>query len=243
VSHKAVASRAPLVRVSGLCSRAGGKGPAAPGGNTRARAGNSHAPVPVLFAALLTAVALASAGCGSANEAAPGGESGVSETAPPPEASSLPTDTLPVETLTTSATTTEAVKAPLPDGRHFGFIKSIDLNASPATMVFDLAYFLTGDEANAAAAERGDEVPVPNDYYIVNDNPKLRMLQVSPNVDIELVDWKNCCDRVFKPNWQKFQDSFALDEPPAGRYKGKFTNYWVTVNGGEVVQIQEQFVP
>jgi hypothetical protein len=189
---------------------------------------------------LLSAVTLASAGCGSANEAAPGGESGVSEPVPS-EANSLPADTAPVETLPT--TTTEAVKAPLPDGRHFGFIKSVELNSTPATMVFDLAYFLTGDEANAAAAERGDEVPVPNDYYIVNDNPKLRTLQVSPNVDIELVDWKDCCDKVFKPNWQKFQDSFALDEPPAGRYKGKFTNYWVTVNDGEVVQIQEQFVP
>ena len=208
------------------------------------RAGSGRGSLAVSLA-LAAGVLLAGVGCGSTNEAAPVGQSGVSET-PPPSASvpadTIPAVTLPVETLTTG-TDTEPINAALPDGRHFGFIKSVDLNSSPSTMVFDLAYFLTGDEANAAAAKRGDEVPVPNDYYIVNDNPKLRTLQVSPNADIELVDWKECCDKVFKPNWQKFQDSFALDEAPAGRYKGKFTHYWVTVNRGEVVQIQEQFVP
>jgi hypothetical protein len=233
-----------MVRVSFLCSRAGGKGPKAPGGKTRARACSSEsepAPIGLLVVAVALTAATLGAGCGTGNEAAPVGQSGISEAVPPP-ATSAPAETLPAETLP-SEPTTEAVEAPLPDGRHFGFIKSINLNASPATMVFDLAYFLTGDEANAAAAKRGDEVPVPNDYYIVNDNPKLRTLQVSPNVDIELVDWNNCCDKFFKPNWQKLQDSFALEEPPMGRYKGKFSHYWLTVEDGQVVKIEEQFVP
>jgi hypothetical protein len=185
--------------------------------------------------------ALALTGCGSASGSGPVAASGLSEVAPPP-AGSLPGETLPAETLTVPPVDTTAVKAPLRDGRHFGFIKSVDLNASPATMVFDPASFLTGDEANAAAAERGDEVPVPNDYYIVNDNSKLQTLELSPNADIELVDWKRCCDKMFKPDWQKFQDSFTLAEP-TGRYKGTFSHYWLTVKDGEVVRIEEQFVP
>ena len=51
-------------------------------------------------------------------------------------------------------------------------------------MTFDLAYFLTGDAANQAAAEHGDETPVPNDYYIVNDNPSLRTHARLPTVSI-----------------------------------------------------------
>jgi hypothetical protein len=56
-------------------------------------------------------------------------------------------------------------------------------------MTFDLAYFLTGDAANQAAAEHGDETPVPNDYYIVNDNPLLRTTPISPSVEIDAIDW------------------------------------------------------
>ena len=41
-------------------------------------------------------------------------------------------------------------------------------------MGFDLACFYTGEEANEQAAQRGDEVPVPNDVYIVNDNTTIQ---------------------------------------------------------------------
>jgi hypothetical protein len=61
-------------------------------------------------------------------------------------------------------------------------------------MVFDLAYFLTGEEANQAAAERGLEVPVPNDYFIVNDDPRLRTPALAPDLELALVDWDRCRD-------------------------------------------------
>ncbi|MGH2528777.1 MAG: hypothetical protein ACRDH0_05510 [Actinomycetota bacterium] len=130
----------------------------------------------------------------------------------------------------------------LGDGRHFGYIESVDIRPLPGTMVFDLAYFLTGDEANEAAEEHGDETPVPNDYYIVNDNPRLRTLVVSRDIRILLIDWKNCCDR-FSADPGRFQDSFALDEYPPGNYKGKFSQYWLTVKGGVVSAIEEQYLP
>jgi len=110
-------------------------------------------------------------------------------------------------------------------------------------MVFDLASFLTGDEANQAAEEHGDETPVPNDYYIVNDNPRLRTLVVSRNIRILLLDWKHCCDQFFPADPGRFQDSFALDEYPPGNYKGSFSTYWLTVKDGVVTAIEEQYLP
>jgi len=131
----------------------------------------------------------------------------------------------------------------LEDGRHFGYIESVDIRTLPRTMVFDLAVFLTGDEANQAAAEHGDETPVPNDYYIVNDNPRLRTLDVSSDIRILLLDWKRCCDRFFPADPDRFEDSFFLNKYPAGNYKGKFSTYWLSVNGGVVTAIEEQYLP
>ncbi|HYU92359.1 MAG TPA: hypothetical protein VEN95_02615, partial [Actinomycetota bacterium] len=43
----------------------------------------------------------------------------------------------------------------LEDGRHFGYIQSAQLTSQPQVIVLNLAYLLTGDEANQAAADRG----------------------------------------------------------------------------------------
>jgi hypothetical protein len=86
------------------------------------------------------------------------------------------TTTSPLSKPTTSAVA--AAPAPsspkLEDGRHFGFIRSVDLGTSTKTISFDLAYRLDGEEANQAAAERGYPTPVDYDYFVVNDNAKLR---------------------------------------------------------------------
>lgn len=135
-------------------------------------------------------------------------------------------------------------QAPAPeleDGRHFGFIRSVDVQEQ--TMRFDLAYFLTGDEANEAAADHGDEVPVPNDYYIVNDNPKLRLLAVAPNVEIWVIDWQDCCDLVHG-EVQPFMDAFATKHHAwDALYQGSQAPYWVTVDEGVIVTIEVQYLP
>ena len=147
----------------------------------------------------------------------------------------------PTETPEPSETESPTPGAELEDGRHFGSIVSID--ASTQTMRFDLAYFLTGDEANQAAAEHGDEVPVPNDYYIVNDNPKLRTLAILPNVEVQVIDWTNCCELV-QGEVQPFMDAFATRHHAwDALYQGSEAPYWVTVQDGAVVTIEVQYLP
>lgn len=82
---------------------------------------------------------------------------------------------------------------------------------------------MIGEEANEAAAERGDESPVSNDYYIVNDDPELRTLDVSLDVRIVLLDWRRCCEKTFMADPERFQDSFASQTPHAGNYRGSFS--------------------
>jgi len=185
----------------------------------------------MLIAILLTMV-MSAAAC-----AEEGGDVGTPSPTPSPTTGSPSPGPSPTESPSPSPS------PELEDGRHFGYIESVDIRTLPGTMVFDLAYFLTGDEANQAAEEHGDETPVPNDYYIVNDNPRLRTLVVSRNIRILLIDWKNCCDQFFPADPGRFQDSFALDEYPPGNYKGKFSPYWLTVRDGVVTAIEEQYLP
>jgi hypothetical protein len=133
---------------------------------------------------------------------------------------------------------TASVAPELEDGRHFGFVRSVD--PAELEMVFDLAYFLQGGEANEAAAERGDEVPVPNDYYIINDNPRLRSLVLASDVSLDLLDWNRCCDELFEGDLEAFATAFDRGEPfESGGfiYQGPASPYWLTVRDGEVVRV------
>jgi hypothetical protein len=130
--------------------------------------------------------------------------------------------------------TGQALASPAPklqDGRQFGLIKSVD-QISPGTIVFDPAEQLTGGEANRAAAAHGDEVPVPNDVYKVNDDLTVHTLALSPDVEISVINYEgDCCDPV----------ATDLEGLEASGLNG--WGYWVTLEDGVVVRIDEQYHP
>jgi hypothetical protein len=127
-----------------------------------------------------------------------------------------------------------ASRAPeLQDGRQFGLIKSVD-ETSPGSIVFDPADQLTGEEANRAAAAHGDEVPVPNDIYKVNDDPTVHALALSRDVEIRLINWDQCCNTV-TADPESFKTSF--------RGSDNYWGFWVTLEDGVVVKIEEQYHP
>jgi hypothetical protein len=130
--------------------------------------------------------------------------------------------------------------ASLEDGRHFIFaVKEADKDGGPQ-LKFDLAYFLTGEEAEQAAMDHGDEVPVPNDYYIQNDNPKLRWLPVSDSVKVKYIPNEMCCDLV-TGNFDAWSE--AVNETNQTDYAGKLAPWWITVSGGQIVKIEQQYIP
>lgn len=191
------------------------------------------------FAVVLLALALLGVGCSKTGDGSAGGSPSASPTPVPTAESPTPSPAnSPIEPPAPSS----APSPELEDGRHFGYIQSVDITTVPYTMVFDLAYFLTGQEAIDAAKEHGDEYPPPNDYYVVNDNPKLRTLPFGPEITITIVNWENCCDSI--PGvLEPFVEAFQKKKPPLGNYRGTFSGYWLTVKGGEVVAIEEQYLP
>ncbi len=144
----------------------------------------------------------------------------------------------------TGSPTEEPSASPAPepvieDGKHFVFVKEGKVG-DPDTLTFDLATLLSGEEAEQAAAEAGDEVPVPNDYYVVNDNPKLRTVALARGAKILLLKWSQCCDVVVSVDFETFA-GYLTD--PTDDFHGTLSPYWLRVQGGQIVKIQEQFLP
>lgn len=141
---------------------------------------------------------------------------------------------------------------------EFGFLTRV----SASEIVADYAQWLSGEEANQAAFEDGViatvEEGVPNDYYIRNVNPQLRTLRladevavwlVSPaagvaTIQVELDEWL----ALFNDGapWDYETDVVPIPEPPHGGYFGAGTvhaPYWLVVLDGEVIAIEQQYIP
>jgi hypothetical protein len=142
---------------------------------------------------------------------------------------------------TESATTTAA-----PAGEHFGYIRSVSAAGPATTLAFDEAEFLTGEEAQQAAEEDGVVEPgeaVPNDYYIRNPDRATKTYPIASDAQITA---KRCslCRKGQPGELGPFLASFMQGRQTyAQPYRGKYASYWLTIEDGRVVAIDEQYVP
>ena len=131
----------------------------------------------------------------------------------------------------------------LPDGRYFVQLTDIQGGEEgPLLLQYDLAYFLTGEEANQAAENRGLETPVPNDYFIVNDNPKLRLTPLEGVYSVKYIPEGSGLSSPVKAHEAQFLgwmgETVQTDFPP------KDTSWWwVTIENGSVTRIEQQYLP
>lgn len=132
----------------------------------------------------------------------------------------------------TTSTSLSSSEEDLGNGRvrAGGFVKRAWQEGGQRRIEIDYADFLTGDEAERAAAEAGDEVN--NDYYIRNVNTKLRTFSVSPGATFELPQGDP--EAPVMGGWEDFAS--YLQEFP-----GVF--WWIERRGEEVLSIQGQWVP
>lgn len=128
----------------------------------------------------------------------------------------------------------------LEDGRHFVYVRRASHpDTGPVTVKFDLAYFYTGGQAEQKAAERGDEVV--NDYYIVNDNPRLRTLPIADVVEVRYVLASRCCE-LQAWDIDPWLEAVGLSTNPSD-HPGKNVPWWFTVEDGQIIRIEQQYLP
>lgn len=127
----------------------------------------------------------------------------------------------------------------LEDGHHFVFVKRAlyPPDGSPRVR-FDLAEYLTGTQGEQAAEDHGDEFV--NGYYIVNDNPRLRILPLADDVEVGYIPATQCCE--LQPGdidaWLE-----SINQTNQTDYGGKDVPWWFTVEGGEITLIEQQYLP
>ena len=103
----------------------------------------------------------------------------------PAQPAAAPTST-PTPTQPTSRPASRPAASPATPnpGSDFGFIRSWTAKTGTFYLRFDRAVLLTGKAADAASAAHGGESPVPNDYYIQNDNPRLREVVIADQATV-----------------------------------------------------------
>jgi hypothetical protein len=163
----------------------------------------------------------------------------------PPSSQAQPAQAGPAATTPSKPTTAQpagrpaAGSAATSSGSDFGFIRSWYAKGGTFYLRFDRAVLLTGAAADAASAAHGGESPVPNDYYIQNDNPRLRDLAI---VDRATVVGSQQLTGSPGPNPSSLGALLAFVHK--GGPQVKATPFQLKYNdNGLVVRVQEQYRP
>lgn len=128
------------------------------------------------------------------------------------------------------------------DGRHFTYVRELASVGGATQLVVDYAQMLTGAEAAAAASAAGEESPPPNDYFIVNENALLRTLPVDTALDVRLTSLADGTDPAgYDVPFGTWEDMFVGMIADAEFVRT--VPYWITVEGGTITAIEEQYLP
>jgi type II secretory pathway pseudopilin PulG len=120
-----------------------------------------------------------------------------------------------------------------PDGRYIGRITDVFTEDGTRYIEIDFIQFLVGDEAAAAATAHGDESPPPNDYYIVNDNPMLRVFPVDDDLlEVTTWTWPGHVSEIYPAPF----DTWSANRDALGPH-------WVVIADDTIVQMEEQYLP
>ncbi len=176
---------------------------------------------------------------------------------PAPSPSSAPAS-VPATTTTTLTPTVEAtpsvvvtapatVTTPTPTPslvREPALITKVAWSAAKGyTVTADYIQILTGKAAADAATAHGDESPPPNDYYILNDSPKLRTFALPKTASITVLGWAGA-DATAK---KKIAVGQFMDVMPGGtnpQPEWSQARYYLTVKDGTTVtKIEQIFFP
>jgi hypothetical protein len=132
----------------------------------------------------------------------------------------------------------------LADGRHPTYLTGLDV--ARRTVTFDLIQFLTGADAERIWAQTHPDEPEgpPNDYLIVNNNLRLRVLPVADQAHVTVVDTGGAGGIVnVQISLDDLPRHLAGQKPETVDNRLSYAPYWLTVSNGLVVRIEEQFIP
>jgi hypothetical protein len=151
-----------------------------------------------------------------------------------------------VETVTVPATS-KAGLGPPGEQVQFGHIRSLARKDGRYELSFDPEWFLTGETANAAAAEDGavpPGEPVPNDNYRVDEGHRLFTYRVRPNARVTVLTTKGDPAQLGATPVSVAELARIVDGTSDVRlFEPLDSGVWITVDGDTVREIDQQYRP
>lgn len=135
----------------------------------------------------------------------------------------------------------------LEDGTYVGYFQwvSPDGMTGGGEIHFDLAVWFSGEDADRAAIEDLGAPPDGEQYYIRNLDPSQLVLEVADRVSVTSV-WYHYSERGIDQGVPiTFEQLAAIwaDTPDDFRANLRNSPWWITIVDGQVVAIDEQYVP
>ncbi|HET9672755.1 MAG TPA: hypothetical protein VFQ40_07895 [Actinomycetota bacterium] len=157
-----------------------------------------------------------------------------------PTASSSPSPSSAEEPSPTQEPSPSPARPVLEDGIHFVYVTDgARRDDGSIRVTFDLASFLTGEEGAQAAAAHGDEFV--NDYYIVNDNPRLRTIPVAADATVRYLPAGGVTTELQPGDLDAWLDAVLGTNPTD--YGGTDVPWWFAVRDGVVTRIEQPYLP
>lgn len=130
------------------------------------------------------------------------------------------------------------------DGIYLGFVATGSVASD--RLPFDLVVWFTGEDANRAARDDGAvEVPVPNDFYIRNLSAQQWALPVDSSVVVTSVWYGSDAGPATSGvpvAWEEFVR--IMNDDTEQQYAAmRLDPWWLTVEDGVIVALDEQYVP
>ena len=124
----------------------------------------------------------------------------------------------------------------LDDGRYFGALIAVGATQEPPRLLIDIEQWFTDQEAIDAAIEDGVIEPgeiVPNGYYIRNENPRWRTIEIDPAAKVSLTVYP----------YGQIDDPLVVSLERFADLSLGWSEYWITMEDGRVVGIEQQYIP
>lgn len=129
---------------------------------------------------------------------------------------------------------------------QYVFLNNVDLKDGKWLATTDYIQFLTGEKALNEAKKRNlaeveinekgeKEYFLTNDYIILNDNPKLRELEIAPDAEIFSYNFKDGSSidlKAPKTHIQALKETLEKDYP-----------YTINIKNGKITEIRQIFIP
>ncbi len=127
----------------------------------------------------------------------------------------------------------------LPDGRYYGSLK--DVAGGDQIIKVDIKEFFTGKKADRAARQDGEikeNEELDTDYYIRNESAQVRTLDVAGGAEVKILE-----KGTEKTRTVSFADFAKIYNDPTSEQKHvRQNNYWIWMEGGNVVRMEEQYL-